>query len=315
MNSTGSMPTSMNFNNFQTIPTISLVRLRTTKKFCVYDMITLQEAGIDVLTCNHLKMKCVLSYVYCNLWKRRQIFHLSNILNPISFPMQPCRAFPNGCANENNDFDYERKELLLKMLKKNSIEYTIHGIANAELYAIDLFWDLIVRFMNTTKDLPLDFFDDMIFIVNQEVNHFLSWYERLDAYNIRFGDFPLYHGLWTSALETSDNLLARLAIINLTHEAKGLDTYILTREKMLKQNDLECIRILDMNCQEEIFHVKAGLKWFKFLCEKLGYSPLDEYHKLSRQYFKGCLKPPFNVQARNQAGLSEQWYIPLTKLR
>jgi len=110
----------------------------------------------------------------------------------------------------------------------------------------------------------------------------------------------------------SGNLLARLAIINLTHEAKGLDSYAYTKEKFGKAHDTRSLEILEHNVQEEVFHVASGLRWFKYVCEELQLEPRDQFHCLSRQYFKGKLKPPFNKEFRDQAGLTEDWYMPLT---
>jgi uncharacterized ferritin-like protein (DUF455 family) len=107
-------------------------------------------------------------------------------------------------------------------------------------------------------------------------------------------------------------LLARLAIINLTHEAKGLDTYAYTKEKFVTAQDTTSLKILDHNFKEEIHHVATGLKWFKYVCAELQLEPLEQFHLLSRKHFKGKLKPPFNVEARNTAGLTEEWYMPLT---
>lgn len=107
-------------------------------------------------------------------------------------------------------------------------------------------------------------------------------------------------------------MLARLAVINLTHEAKGLDSYQKTREKFVKSRDEVSVAVLDNNYNEEIGHVRAGVKWFKFLCAQRGLEAVPEFHRLSRLYFKGKLKEPFNRPAREQAGLTEEWYMPLT---
>ena len=48
------------------------------------------------------------------------------------------------------------------------------------------------------------------------------------------------------------DLLARLAVINLTHEAKGLDTYEKTREKLEKGGDFISRDILERNYKEEV---------------------------------------------------------------
>ena len=98
----------------------------------------------------------------------------------------------------------------------------------------------------------------------------------------------------------------------MTHEAKGLDTYAYTLEKFNKANDTISIAILNHNFTEEVYHVATGLKWFKYICSILHREPILEFQTLSKQYFKGKLKPPFNVSARDKAGLTEEWYMPLT---
>jgi uncharacterized ferritin-like protein (DUF455 family) len=140
------------------------------------------------------------------------------------------------------------------------------------------------------------------------------------------------HTFRSDSQKTTDNILGRLAIINLTHEAKGLDSYPKTRRKFESEKEIESLCILDNNYKEEIGHVALGVKWFKYICqnsrENNGQSRrkllLDNYtqeeeehtvrvfHSLSRQHFKGKLKPPFNVDARIQAGLLEKWFIPLS---
>ena len=92
----------------------------------------------------------------------------------------------------------------------------------------------------------------------------------------------------------TEDLLGRLAIINLTHEARGLDTYEKTRNKFLKQNDKVAVSILDKNYHEEIEHVKKGVEWFKYIVAQRNLNPIEEFHRLSRLYFKGKLKEPFN---------------------
>ena len=107
-------------------------------------------------------------------------------------------------------------------------------------------------------------------------------------------------------------ILARLAIINLTHEAKGLDTYQLAKDKFIKVHDETSASILDHNFKEEIFHVATGVKWFKYICNERQINCIEQFHLLSKQYFKGKLKPPFNIEAREAAGLTSDWYMPLT---
>jgi len=45
-----------------------------------------------------------------------------------------------------------------------------------------------------------------------------------------------------------------------------------------------------------------------------GHDPRERFHTLVRQYFRGALKPPFNIPARDRANLPEDWYAPLAEL-
>lgn len=100
-------------------------------------------------------------------------------------------------------------------------------------------------------------------------------------------------------------------MINLTHEAKGLDTYAKTRQKLVSTGDVKSIAILDHNFREEVGHVSIGVKWFKELCSLRGLEPINTFHNLSEKYFKGKLREPFNHEARLEAGLTPEWYLPI----
>lgn len=181
----------------------------------------------------------------------------------------------------------------------------------------------------------------MMFIVEQEAQHFLSWYDRLHELNCPFGIFPFSQGLWQSAYATRHNITARLAIINMIHEAKGLDTYEKTKQKFINSIDNISLSILEHNYKEEIIHVSKGLKWFQYcysidfpehtlndtirfyiiiysnilisyIILILMYIIYSYFHRLAKQYFKGKLKEPFNHIARFQAGMHKDWYMPLT---
>jgi uncharacterized ferritin-like protein (DUF455 family) len=108
-----------------------------------------------------------------------------------------------------------------------------------------------------------------------------------------------------------ENILSRLTVINLTHEAKGLDTYQKSKEKFLSVSDEKSAQIIEKNYFEEINHVRIGVKWFQYICEKENINPIETFHELSRKHFKGKLKEPFNHEARETAGMSKEWYLPI----
>ena len=73
--------------------------------------------------------------------------------------------------------------------------------------------------------------------------------------------------------------------------------------------------MLEVIFQDEITHVEAGLKWFSFVCARHSpvLNPVETFHEMVKIYFQGYLKPPFNTEARETAGMTEEWYLPLVK--
>lgn len=191
----------------------------------------------------------------------------------------------------------------------------LHGICHAESYAIDLFVDLLARFGREHSDtLPRDFFDDFVEVCFQEACHFASWRDRLGALACDYGSLPVHDGLWRAAYETRNDLLERLAIINMVHEARGLDTYPLSRKKLVNARDDDSVRILDHNYAEEVTHVRKGVTWFSRVCEQRGLVPKATFQEIVGRYMKLPLKGQFNHEARSEAGFDSSWYQELAKV-
>ena len=120
-------------------------------------------------------------------------------------------------------------------------------------------------------------------------------------------------GLWQSALETRHDILARLCIVHMVHEARGLDMCPSHQKRLHNARDEESLSILDVIYREEITHVGSGMRWFQYVSQRLGEHDIVLFHDLARQHFKGTLKPPFNDEARAEAGFTEEWYLPLVQ--
>ncbi|XP_077323847.1 uncharacterized protein HI_0077-like isoform X1 [Lithobates pipiens] len=193
----------------------------------------------------------------------------------------------------------------------------LHSLANIEQWAIDLSWDIIARFahfqLQSGEKLPREFFSDFVKVAGDEAKHYCLLQKRLTELGSTFGDLPVHNGLWQSASDTAHDLLGRLAIVHMVHEARGLDVHPQTLQRFSAQGDESSAQVLEVIYTDEITHVAAGLKWFTYICAKEQRDCLSTFHELVPLYFRGYLKPPFNTEGRKSAGMSEEWYLPLVK--
>lgn len=188
----------------------------------------------------------------------------------------------------------------------------MHALAHIELNAIDLAWDIVARF--TDRDLPRGFYDDWVRVALEEALHFELLQDILAARGATYGDFPAHNGLWEAAISTADSLEARLAIVPLTFEARGLDTTPGSLARLRGHPETEdIVKGLEIIYRDEIGHVAAGARWFSWLATQAGVDAASAYHALLRERYKGGLKPPFNAEARAEAGMPPDWYEPLAR--
>lgn len=184
----------------------------------------------------------------------------------------------------------------------------IHALAHIELNAIDLAWDIIARFAG--QHLPPSFFDDWVGVAAEEAEHFALLDARLVALGAAYGDLPAHDGLWEAAANTAHDLLARLAVVPLVLEARGLDVTPEMMRRMERAGDAESAAVLDRIYRDEIGHVAVGARWFARLCGTHGLDPEATFRDRVARYFTGALKPPFNHAAREAAGLPREFYEP-----
>ncbi|KQT48810.1 rhamnosyltransferase [Aureimonas sp. Leaf454] len=188
----------------------------------------------------------------------------------------------------------------------------IHALAHIELNAIDLALDIVARF--TTERVPRSFFDGWMTVAMEEAKHFGLLSDRLESLGSHYGALPAHGGLWQAVEVTAHDLGARLAIVPLILEARGLDVTPSLLEKLEATGDGETAAILTIIYNDEKKHVAIGAKWFRFLCAREGRNPADRFQELVRQCFRGDVKPPFNDRARAEAGLTPTFYRALSPL-
>ncbi|MDD5578873.1 MAG: ferritin-like domain-containing protein [Methylobacter sp.] len=176
-----------------------------------------------------------------------------------------------------------------------------HAIAHVEFVAIYLAWDIVYRF----RGMPKQFYQDWLRVADEEAQHFELISNRLQAMNINYGDLPAHSGLWDHAVDTADDLLARLAMVPRCMEARGLDVTPAIIEKFKMLGDDAGVALLSRILTDEVGHVELGSYWFKFLCKQKGFEPEAKYQQLILQYYKGGKpKGPFNREMRIIAGFS-----------
>lgn len=184
----------------------------------------------------------------------------------------------------------------------------IHALAHIEFSAIDLAFDLIGRFGAL---FPPSFVDDWMRVGGEEAMHFALLDRRLRTLGSHYGALPAHDGLWDAALETRHDAAARLAVVPMVLEARGLDVTPQTIERLERAGDEVTARILTRILDDEIRHVGAGTRWFGESIKGSGESPADAFRRLVSRHFRGALKPPFNDSARGKAGLTLEFYGPL----
>ena len=232
-------------------------------------------------------------------------------------------------------------------VKSSTRRHMLHALVHAESVAVDLAWDIVARFgwapelwrvlppdsdaaevadeaadragagdQHPGGRLPDAFFSTWVRVAAEEAKHFSKWRLRLLSYSgTKYGDLPAHDGLWQSAADTAHSLLARLSVVHCVHEARGLDVFPLMRGKL--GDDAASVAVIDANHAEEVTHVEAGRVWLERVCARgaggdgRALDPRRVFRACVRKYFFGGLRPPFAVETRARAGLTEDWWREL----
>lgn len=179
----------------------------------------------------------------------------------------------------------------------------LHALAHIEYVAIDLAFDMAGRFGGS---FPRRFVDRWLKVGADEAMHFALLERRLIAYGARYGDLPAHDGLWEAAEHTAADPLARLAVVPMVLEARGLDVTPSLISRFEAAGDIRSGRILRRIAEDEIDHVAAGVEWFGFLCAAMRIDCVQSWQSQVALHFRGLVKPPFNDSSRARAGLTKE---------
>ena len=210
-------------------------------------------------------------------------------------PGRPILVAPNQLKHRSTQRDDGRAVLL-------------HALAHIEFNAINLALDIVWRFAR----MPERFYRDWLLVAREEAYHFGLLQARLQSLGYTYGDFPAHNGLWEMATKTATDMLARLALVPRTLEARGLDASPAIRQKLAQAGDHESAAALDIILRDEIGHVRIGNHWFRHVCNARGIDPISTFEALAKSYGAPRLRGPFNLEARRQAGFDE---IELARLQ
>jgi uncharacterized ferritin-like protein (DUF455 family) len=177
----------------------------------------------------------------------------------------------------------------------------LHAVTHIEFNAINLALDAIWRFAG----LPEAFYRDWLRVASEEALHFTLLAEHLGTLGHAYGDFDAHDGLWAMTERTAGDVVARMALVPRTLEARGLDATPPMQARLAKAGDARAVAILDIILRDEIGHVAIGNRWYRWLCARDGMDPVAHYPVLSARHGAPRLRPPFNHGARRAAGFDE----------
>jgi uncharacterized ferritin-like protein (DUF455 family) len=255
------------------------------------------EAARGVLTAADPLAKIKAARAAARDWRLGRLDHRFDVAMPDrpARPEQPELLPPNRMPKRGKGSAHGRTAL-------------IHALAHIEFAAIDLAFDAVGRFGG---EYPRGFTDDWMQVGADEAMHFALLNRRLRQLGSFYGAMPAHDGLWDAAAATAQDSLARLAVVPMVLEARGLDITPSTIERFQRVGDDATARILTRIFNDEIKHVGAGTRWFESRCAEQNINPETTWHTLVRTHFRGLTKPPFNDSARGEAGLTRGYYAPL----
>jgi uncharacterized ferritin-like protein (DUF455 family) len=183
-----------------------------------------------------------------------------------------------------------------------------HALAHIEFVAIDLALDMAGRF---GAGMDRAFTEDFLQIAAEEAMHFVLLDRRLRALGSRYGALPAHDGLWQTAYATRHDVAARLAVVPMVLEARGLDVTPMMIERMRTAGDARGVKVLERILADEIRHVRFGVKHFIRAAEVNKISPGDLWKTLVNEHLSARAVGPLNDSARDAAGLSPLFHPEL----
>jgi uncharacterized ferritin-like protein (DUF455 family) len=259
---------------------------------------SLRERALQLLCLTDPAQKATETRAFFEAMAQFNIDPTSQLLAPEDLPGRP--ALPRLVSPKDvptrSAFTVEGRAALL------------HAIAHIEFNAINLALDAVWRF----ADMPPNYYRDWLRVASEEALHFSLLREHLLSLGFKYGDFDAHDGLWVMTQRTAHDVLARMALVPRTLEARGLDATPPLQAKFAKAGDPRAVEILGVILRDEVGHVAIGNHWYRWLCERQSLDPVAHYAVLAALHNAPRSRPPYNVEARLAAGFSEDEIARLT---
>lgn len=261
-------------------------------------MTTIARAIRSALLTPTPREKCFAARAVARAWRRGDLAWDFDVAMPDrpAWPEAPALLPPNRMPKRGKGGS-ERARIALW-----------HSLAHIEFVAIDLALDMAGRF---GAQMGREFVDDFLAVAADEAMHFALLARKLEGLGSHYGALPAHAGLWEAAHATRGDVAARLAVVPMVLEARGLDVTPATLERVRAAGDAQGARILARILDDEIRHVAFGTKHFLRCAEMIQAEPESLWQSLVKRHFRGSIKPPFNDSARLAAGLSRDFYAEI----
>jgi uncharacterized ferritin-like protein (DUF455 family) len=258
-------------------------------------MIELRQTALEILLMTDAQIKVNRVHQLFDAYQQSQI-----ALNP---------DLQLECLDSNLPGRPQKPELIppLQVPKRrmDSVEGRVsllHSLAHIEFNAINLALDAIWRF----QGMPDQYYGDWLRVAKEEAYHFTLVNEYIESLGFTYGDFPAHNSLWEMVERTSDAVIARMALVPRTMEARGLDAVPAIRDRFKQIKEARAVEILEIILRDEVGHVAIGNHWFNYLCNQTHVSPISTYRELAQKYSAPRLRGPFNIEARRRAGFTDE---------
>lgn len=179
----------------------------------------------------------------------------------------------------------------------------VHSVCHIEFNAINLALDAVWRF----PGMPNMYYAQWLRVASEEAFHFSLLRAQLQSMGHDYGDFPAHTGLWDMVERTQRDIVARMALVPRTLEARGLDATPPMQAKLRKVGSpvaLKIVDILDIILRDEVGHVAIGNHWYRWLCERDGLDPVAHFRQLCMANSAPRVRAPINTEARRLAGFT-----------